>query len=427
MRSFFLLVLVTVSLFAARWLGGTGELSAQAPRTGISSPSERDRVFGPVPVLGTAVIGDFVRYELEYRPEGLGDEAYTFIESGERQVIDGLLGTWQTGELAAGLYALRLRAVRSDSNYTESVIHNIIVDPTLRPTATAVYHPPKQGGSPSLATTLSVQGIGRVNAEAEQVIADFYPDPLGGSERFDALTSALIAAGISADNIQTDRLARGEVGTLGRVRVIDDRPELVESLLDQIIAGLSTQTPLVDVVVRFALDSCEVEAAQAARDALVAAESEAELLASALGVELAELVQVERIEPADGILAGCFDGSGRGVTLEVDPANGTTIEIVVVLEATYRVRGAFSTELLTPTPTPTADVAEVTETPTPDPLVTATETPTVDPFLTPTSTPTVDIFATPTQTPNTSIVATATATASPTVSTGSPVETPTTP
>lgn len=120
-------------------LSGLGLLAAATTsfgqgQVGISSPAPDSRVSGVVPILGTAAGAPFARYELYYKREPSGDEAYIYFHGDTRQVHSGQLGVWYTGDLAPGIYTLRMRVVRPDSNYGEFFAPNISVN-QVPPTA----------------------------------------------------------------------------------------------------------------------------------------------------------------------------------------------------------------------------------------------------------------------------------------------------
>ncbi len=100
----------------------------QGSQPGISSPASDSRVSGAVPILGTASGESFARYELYYKQDPSGDEAYIWFAGDTRQVNNGQLGVWHTGDLAPGTYTLRMRVVRPNSNYREFFVPNISVN-----------------------------------------------------------------------------------------------------------------------------------------------------------------------------------------------------------------------------------------------------------------------------------------------------------
>lgn len=102
----------------------------QTGQAGISSPSPNSSVVGSVPILGTASGAQFARYELYYKMEPSGDDAYKYFGGETRQIHNGQLGVWDTLALglAPGVYTLRMRVVRPDGNYNEYFAPNISVN-----------------------------------------------------------------------------------------------------------------------------------------------------------------------------------------------------------------------------------------------------------------------------------------------------------
>ena len=137
-RSLGALLAVVVAVTLALW----GITPAQAQQSGITSPGPGSNITdASVSVLGSAVSPQFQRYELYYKLEPSGDEAYVYFAGDSNQVQGGLLGVWNTGELTPGTYTLRLRVVFPDSNYSTFLSEGINVglaapEPTETPTPT---------------------------------------------------------------------------------------------------------------------------------------------------------------------------------------------------------------------------------------------------------------------------------------------------
>ncbi|MBX3010141.1 MAG: hypothetical protein KF832_01495 [Caldilineaceae bacterium] len=115
---------------------------AQA-QSGISSPASGSALSGDVPIIGTSVIENFQRYELYYKLEPSGDDAYIYFDGGTNQVTGGQLAIWRTANFAPGTYSLRLRVVKTDGNYGEFYARDLVVNqvgaeqtPTPTPTET---------------------------------------------------------------------------------------------------------------------------------------------------------------------------------------------------------------------------------------------------------------------------------------------------
>lgn len=129
--SFVVLVNLLLSL-------NSGESVSAQSQAGITSPAPGSAVSGPVPIMGTAVIEPFQRYELYFKQEPNGDESYIYFGGATQQIVGGQLGVWQTGDLAPGTYTVRMRVVKTDGNYSEHFIPNLTVGvnvPSPTPTA----------------------------------------------------------------------------------------------------------------------------------------------------------------------------------------------------------------------------------------------------------------------------------------------------
>jgi hypothetical protein len=131
---FGLALVLLIALFS-----GTGAPLAAQEQSGITSPSPGATVGGDVPIFGTAVIDPFQKYELHYKQEPSGDDAYIYFGGGTNQVVNGQLGVWQAGGLPPGVYSIRLRVVKADGNYAEFYAPNLNLNqgpPTPEPTPT---------------------------------------------------------------------------------------------------------------------------------------------------------------------------------------------------------------------------------------------------------------------------------------------------
>ena len=111
-------------------------------QSGVTSPASGAAVSGDVPILGTAVIEPFQKYELYFKQEPSGDDAYIWFAGGTAPVINGQLGVWQAAGLPAGQYSIRLRVVKNDGNYAEFFARDLrlnleaVATPTTTPTET---------------------------------------------------------------------------------------------------------------------------------------------------------------------------------------------------------------------------------------------------------------------------------------------------
>lgn len=134
----FVTVTLAVGLIWGMW--AVPFLPPVQAQSGITSPASGESVSGAVPIMGTAVIDPFQKYELHYKMEPSGDDAYIYFDGGTTPVQNGQLGVWQAGGLPAGVYSLRLRVVRNDGNYAEFFAQNLSVNqtpPTPSPTPTS--------------------------------------------------------------------------------------------------------------------------------------------------------------------------------------------------------------------------------------------------------------------------------------------------
>ena len=131
--------IVTLIILLFLSIGGTLWQPVVA-QSGITSPAPGSSVSGDVTVIGTAVIDPFQKYELHFKLEPSGDDAYVYFTGNTVPVQNGPLGVWQTGGLPAGIYSLRLRVVKNDGNYAEFFAQNISVNqgppqPSASPTS----------------------------------------------------------------------------------------------------------------------------------------------------------------------------------------------------------------------------------------------------------------------------------------------------
>lgn len=130
-------------------------------QSGISTPASGATVSGDVPIIGTAVIDPFQRYELYYKLEPSGDDAYIYFDGGTNQVTNGQLAIWRTANLAPGTYSIRLRVVKTDGNYGEFFATGLVVNqgapPALTPTETPTSTEPTPTPIPTATFTPAPQ------------------------------------------------------------------------------------------------------------------------------------------------------------------------------------------------------------------------------------------------------------------------------
>jgi len=116
------------------------------PEAAISSPGDNSSIRGQVQVMGSAVHPAFDYYKLEFGPgEMPSDDQMTVVGGLVRdQVLDGLLGVWDTTGLDDGVYSLRLRVVDRNGNYEEFWVRNLALNnaaPEPQPTRPATALP----------------------------------------------------------------------------------------------------------------------------------------------------------------------------------------------------------------------------------------------------------------------------------------------
>lgn len=167
-------------------------------QSGITSPAS-GAYSGDVPVIGTAVIDPFQRYELYYKLEPSGDDAYIYFDGGTTQVTNGQLGVWRTTNLAPGTYSIRLRVVKTDGNYGEFFVRDLVVNQSAEPTATPTASEPTPTPIPTATFTPAPQPtpiVGQVTQP--QVESDgpvLSPTPVVDTTVFTGTTDSTNGAG----------------------------------------------------------------------------------------------------------------------------------------------------------------------------------------------------------------------------------------
>ena len=129
--------LFVLSALAFLLLCGTPRAAHAQAESGITSPVPNSIVSGDVPIIGTATIEPFQKYELYFKQDPSGDDAFIYFGGGTSPIVGGQLGSWQAGGLPAGTYTLRLRVVKADGNYAEYFVPNLTVNQGAAPTPTS--------------------------------------------------------------------------------------------------------------------------------------------------------------------------------------------------------------------------------------------------------------------------------------------------
>jgi len=107
----------------------------------ITSPTDSQAISGLVTISGSADHPDFARWELAYGPDPNPNDAWQPFAEGPQPVLNGTIGTWNTGVIADGGYMLRLRVIRKDSNYSEAFVRGLQVSNSA-PIGTPTSIPP---------------------------------------------------------------------------------------------------------------------------------------------------------------------------------------------------------------------------------------------------------------------------------------------
>lgn len=122
----------------------------------LTAPLEGAILSGLVPITGSATHPEFRRYELAfgYAPNPT-DTWFSIQAPAATQIINDVLGTWDTSSLTDGLYTLRLRVYYSDRDFLETVVRNVRVQ-NAQPTATPSPAPSATSAPLPSATTALV-------------------------------------------------------------------------------------------------------------------------------------------------------------------------------------------------------------------------------------------------------------------------------
>ncbi|MEZ4661256.1 MAG: hypothetical protein R2911_27215 [Caldilineaceae bacterium] len=142
-------------------------------QSGITSPATGSSAGGAIPILGTAVIEPFQKYELHFKQEPSSDDAYIYFAGGTEPVSNGQLGVLYADSLPPGVYSIRLRVVKIDGNYAEFFAKNINI--SLEPTATPTSTEPTATPIPTATFTPAPQPTAVVGQVAQPQVGDAAP------------------------------------------------------------------------------------------------------------------------------------------------------------------------------------------------------------------------------------------------------------
>jgi hypothetical protein len=161
-----LVVFISLITFVQALAAPSGRAAPQQQQdiAQITSPTEGQALAGLVTITGSTNHPEFARWELAYGPDPNPNDAWQPFASGEAPVENGVLGTWNTSVVADGGYMLRLRTVRRDSNYNETVVRGLKVSnsaPIEQPTSIppAPTFPAEQATLPAEGTIQSLEPV----------------------------------------------------------------------------------------------------------------------------------------------------------------------------------------------------------------------------------------------------------------------------
>src|SRR5947209_12430549 len=135
LKLFFLLCLLTTVVSAP------GASAASLAQTGgvavITSPLDGAILNGLVPITGTATHPQFQRYELAFAYSPNPTNTWFPLQAPvNTQVVNEIIGRWDTNQISDGLYSLRLRVYYSDTAYLEAFVQDVRVQ-NAAPTSVA--------------------------------------------------------------------------------------------------------------------------------------------------------------------------------------------------------------------------------------------------------------------------------------------------
>jgi uncharacterized protein YggE len=408
------LILLTLWISTGRY-GGASTVYAQIS-SGITSPAAGSVARGEVPILGTATIGGFQRYELYYKPALAADDTYTFFDEGVNVVINGQLGIWDTTNLAPGDYTLRLRVVQNDGNYAEFFAQNISVNPPAMPTpaitpfagatdpagVAGLITPTADTGSAQIslgrpitgtvARTITLLGRGAASAAPNYVrvrlfIAGAVADPNTVGFRFASeadlqqVVLTLQSAGVPLEELRSIPFSRRSDASagVGEIRFLYRQPGNLSAFLSDALNRLAgnPNTRVVDIAVQFGVDNCAPLEVEAMRAAILSARARAEPMAQVLNVSLGPVLSVSENVPSIPVTGSCLNLADQTEFMPLVGDTPTEVEVAVTLAVTFVMVEAPAGAIVEPTPTPFLE-----PTPTPDPSQFPAPTPATTTFHT---------------------------------------------
>jgi uncharacterized protein len=369
--------------------------------SGITSPAAGSVVRGEVPLMGTATIGGFQRYELYYKPALAADDTYTFFDEGVNEVINGQLGSWDTTNLPSGDYTLRLRVVQNDGNYAEFFTENISVNPPATPTpaitpfasttdpagVAGLITPAADAGTTQIslgrpitgtvARTITLLGRGTASAAPNYVrvrlfIASAAADPNTVGFRFASeadlqqVVLTLQSAGVPLEELRIIPFSRRPDASagVGEIRFLYRQPGNLSAFLSDALNRLAgnPSARVVDMAVQFGVDNCAPLEVEAMRAAILSARARAEPMAQVLNVSLGPVLSVSENVPSIPVTGSCLNLADQTEFMPLVADTPTEVEVAVTLAVTFVMLETPASVVAEPTPTPVLEA-----TPTPDP------------------------------------------------------------
>ncbi len=208
---------------ASLWVWRAVPVAATQATSGITQPASGDTISGVIEVRGTAVHPDYLRYELAFMRQDVPGAEWIVFAEGAEQVRDGVLAVWDTTVgrsigspvFPDGRYQLRLRVVKTDFNYDEYFVADLVIQnegPTATPTPdeTAV-------AITATAAAIPAQPTGSSDSSFQQ------PTPLPSLTPFPSPTPppTVVGGTPAAPQAEDDT---GEGGLIGRLEAVETTP-----------------------------------------------------------------------------------------------------------------------------------------------------------------------------------------------------------
>jgi hypothetical protein len=188
-----------LGLLAVLALAPAGGVNAQAQGVAvITSPLDGAILSGLVPITGTATHPQFQRYELAFAYSPNPTNTWFAVQPPvNTQVVNEIIGRWDTTQITDGLYSLRLRVYYSDTAYLEAFVQNVRV---LNATPTAVVNA-AETPTPPVAITLPPLATATLTPTAPGIELPPTSTPLagGGGDSGNALPPDANSVRLNAD------------------------------------------------------------------------------------------------------------------------------------------------------------------------------------------------------------------------------------